>query len=173
MRNLIWVLLLSTAFLAFVAAPQERSFTLKQVSIHFEGKHASGTLNALTGTLRFDPLAPQHSRFEVQLPIAKLDAGASTENALSADWLDAARFPHITFVSTACLAVDNGFELQGDLTLHGQTRPVRIPFTYAEKGKKASFEGTLQIARRDFGVNMPGDVADTLNVTLAVHTTVK
>jgi polyisoprenoid-binding protein YceI len=173
MRNLIWVLLAGTVFLAFVAAPLERSFTLKQVSVRFEGKHASGTLNALTGTLRFDPLAPQNSRFEVQLPLAKLDAGASTENALSADWLDAARFPHITFVSSTCTAAGSGFELQGDLTLHGQTRPVRIPFTYAEKGKKASFQGTLQIARRDFGVNMPGDVADTLNVTIAVHTAVK
>lgn len=79
---------------------------------------------------------------------------------LSADFFDAAQFPKITFEATSFTKEDEGdFELTGDLTLHGQTKSVKLAAEYSGQMKdpwgntKAGFALSGKINRKDWGLN--------------------
>lgn len=70
------------------------------------------------------------------------------------------RFPTLTFVSTAARRTGEAeFELDGDLTIKGVTRPVTIPFTYEGTAKdpfgntRVGLEGSIVVNCKDFGVS--------------------
>jgi polyisoprenoid-binding protein YceI len=63
--------------------------------------------------------------------------------------LDVQRFPEIRFVSTSITAQDGGrFQVRGDLALHGTTRPVEFPLSFA----KDRYSGSVKIKQTDFGI---------------------
>jgi len=68
---------------------------------------------------------------------------------LSADVLDVARFPEITFASTAIEPSGAGrWTVTGRLTIHGQTRSTTFPVTLAN----GRYHGEVAIKQRDFGI---------------------
>jgi polyisoprenoid-binding protein YceI len=72
-------------------------------------------------------------------------------------FLDAERFPEITFASKRVEARDGSHVLVGDLTLHGVTKEIAIPFTITgplvHRGTTLlGFEASIQINRHDFGI---------------------
>ena len=83
------------------------------------------------------------------------------EHLKSADFFDAATFPIITFTATKYSSVDNdgSYELTGDLTLHGVTKPVTLSVEFGGVIKdpwgniKAGFTINGKINRKDFGLN--------------------
>ena len=82
-------------------------------------------------TLQFDPANP-----EAMSVIANIDVGSLalpnpptgfTEEMLGAQWFNAARYPEIRFRSTGVEQTGpNTARVTGDLTLHGQTKPVTL-----------------------------------------------
>jgi polyisoprenoid-binding protein YceI len=63
--------------------------------------------------------------------------------------LDSERFPEIRFRSTAVTPAAPGkWTIQGDLTIHGETRPVK--FEVALQG--GHYRGTAEIRQKDFGI---------------------
>jgi len=68
---------------------------------------------------------------------------------VSADVLDVARFPEITFTSNSIDATGpDRWTVSGRLTLHGQTRDVTFPVSRRD----AVYRGEAQIKQRDFGI---------------------
>ena len=63
--------------------------------------------------------------------------------------LDIKQFPEIRFQSTSVneKAADK-WEVTGNLTLHGQTRPVTVEVT----GKAGGYTGEVSVLQRDFGI---------------------
>ena len=81
------------------------------------------------------------------------------EHLRSPDFFNAKQFPSISFKSTSVKAIKDGYEVTGDLTLHGVTKAVTFKLM---GGKKAEFpKGTsrtgftteLTIKRSDFGMD--------------------
>jgi polyisoprenoid-binding protein YceI len=63
--------------------------------------------------------------------------------------LDVQRFPEIRFVSTAVTAQEGGrYQVRGDLTLHGVTKPVELPVTFAHD----RYTGSVKLKQTDFGI---------------------
>ena len=63
--------------------------------------------------------------------------------------LDVKRFPEIRFVSTSITPRDGGRYLaQGDVTLHGITRPVEALVTFS----KGRYSGSVKLKQTDFGI---------------------
>jgi len=63
--------------------------------------------------------------------------------------LDVQRFPEIRFVSTSITPQDGGhYQVRGDLTLHGTTRPVEFPITLS----KDRYTGSVKLKQTDFGI---------------------
>jgi len=63
--------------------------------------------------------------------------------------LDVALFPEIRFVSTSITSQDGGrYQVRGDLTLHGVTRPVEFPVAFAHD----RYNGSVKLKQTDFGI---------------------
>jgi polyisoprenoid-binding protein YceI len=77
----------------------------------------------------------------------------------SGDFFDAAQFPQLTFESTSFKKVsDDEYALEGNLTLKGTTKPVKLDVTYGGTMKdlygytKAGFEIKGKISRKAYGL---------------------
>ncbi len=78
---------------------------------------------------------------------------------LSPDFFDAAKYPKISFTATSFKKLDEGdFEITGDLTLHGETKPVTLAADFGGLMKdpwgniKAAFSLSGKINRKDWGL---------------------
>lgn len=136
-----------------------------------------GMFKNISGKLEFDPAEPEKMSFETEFDAASLWTGVPQrdDHLRSADFLDVANFPKISFKSKSVHQVGcNDYRVTGDLTIRGTTREVVLDVRFlgewqtpwwedgVNKGPKrrAGFEATTRINRYDFGVNwndsMPG-----------------
>lgn len=77
----------------------------------------------------------------------------------SPDFFDVETYPELRFKSTKVERTGEGYELTGDLTIKGVTRPVTLTVTEEGAGvdpwgnQKAAFSATGKFNRSDFGLN--------------------
>ncbi|MFD1863682.1 YceI family protein [Planococcus chinensis] len=95
----------------------------------------------------------------------KIDTASITTNNTdrdnhlrSADFFDAEQYPHITFKANEIVQKDDEYELNGDLTIKGVTRPATFEVEYGGKGTNpwgvevVAFNAEGKINRKDFGL---------------------
>jgi polyisoprenoid-binding protein YceI len=100
----------------------------------------------------------------------------------SADFFEIDKYPAMTYRSTGIRPHYDQYVLEGELTLHGVTRPVQLAleangFTRDPYGNtRAGFTATGEISRRDFGVdiNLPMDgggavVGDKVQINIEIE----
>jgi polyisoprenoid-binding protein YceI len=128
-----------------------------------------------------DPLA---SSVTATIQMASIETGNAIrdEHLRSADYFEVGTYPTMTFRSTGVRRDYDGGVVEGELTLHGVTRPVLLavevngfgpdPFG----GHRAGFTATAQFSRREFGIDLTvaldtGGVAvgDTVTVELEIE----
>ena len=103
-----------------------------------------GTLERVEGTVRVD---------SVDVRDAQLAGHLQSE-----DFFDAASHPEIAFASTGVRQVDGRFELDGDLTIRGVTRPVTLAVEVDGAGEdpyggtRLSLAGKGEIDRFDYSI---------------------
>lgn len=139
-----------------------------------------GRFTRFTGTIHLDEARLAASSVEASIEVGSIstDNEARDKHLRSADFFDAAKFPVITFKSTAVSEKAKGSLLvTGDLSLHGVTRRIEIPVTSlgaatmpTDKSVHAGFEGSLKLNRNDFGIKaFPGLLGDEVEVTLNIE----
>jgi polyisoprenoid-binding protein YceI len=120
-----------------------------------------GQFNTVSGFIEFDPGDLSKTRAEIAIGAAGIYTGVEkrNEHLRSADFLDVAQFPTITFASTEAHPYGaNRFRLTGDLTMRGVTRPVVLEVDYlgtvkAPQGETtAGFTASTVLHRLDWGV---------------------
>lgn len=121
-----------------------------------------GEFGKTTGTLVLDESDVTRSRVEATIDAATVDTREPPRDAdlRSANFLDVAKFPTITFKSTKVEKVGEGkLKVTGDLTLHGVTRPVTLDVTGPTReikdpwgNVKRGVSATAKINRKDFGL---------------------
>ncbi len=89
----------------------------------------TGRFTRLEANLQFDPANLAASRVDVTIDPRSIEADNAPSGFLQTlagkDWLDADRFPEMTFRSKSVEVTGaNTFRLHGELTLHGVTRPI-------------------------------------------------
>lgn len=145
---------------------------------HFGFSIFRGTFTGASGTLAIDPASPKKTQLSVTVPIASVQTSNAklNEELVSADWFDAAQFPNATFVSTAITpGPDNTALVDGNLTIHGVTKPARMQVHFhgagvnpMDKALTAGFDGRLAFNRSDFGVTKYVPVvSDHVELTIA------
>jgi polyisoprenoid-binding protein YceI len=75
---------------------------------------------------------------------------AEIEKTMKSDKvLDVASFPEISFASTGVDPSGEGaFNVRGDLSLHGKTRPIQFPVMF----KDGRYSGSVKLKQTDFGI---------------------
>lgn len=123
-----------------------------------------GHLDVDAGTISVDAAQPDRSSVEVVLQSASLDTrnDQRDQHLRSADFLDAERFPTITFrsreVKGAWREEGDRFAIVGDLTIRDVTKEVTLDATFEGQGKdpwggeRVSFSADTKIDRRDYGL---------------------
>lgn len=160
-----------------------------------------GTTSILEGTITTDPAAPANTTASITVPTASLRTGVDMrdEHLHSADWLDAAGHPGITFsVSSVTLAdpsatLSHGATLEatvtGEFSLKGIARTITAPAsvsffaidnpeiaaTYGISSNVLRIETNFDVALADHGVSVPAPmtlkVAPTIAVTVRLTAT--
>lgn len=142
---------------------------------HLGVSTAWGRFNSPEGSITWDDQDPAKSKITVTLQTGKVDTGNQKrdDHLRSPDFFSAKQFPTITFKSTSISkSADNQYQVTGDLTLHGVTKPLTVTLTKVgeadtQMGHRAGFEANFTIKRTEFGMNfMVGAIGD--DVTLFV-----
>jgi polyisoprenoid-binding protein YceI len=145
---------------------------------HFGVGHIYGRCNDISGTFTLDDKDAAACSFAMQVKTPSVDTGnpKRDQHLKSPDFFNAKQFPAITFKSTQVKQADaQNYEITGDLTLLGVTKPVqvrlqRIGTGSTPAGYRAGFEATLNVNRSEFGMKfMPDAIGDEVRVTVAVE----
>jgi polyisoprenoid-binding protein YceI len=140
---------------------------LAHTRIGFSARHAMvtkvrGQFNEFNGSAHLDTEHPANSKVDITIKVASIDTRNADRDAhlRTNDFLAMEEFPEITFRSTGVdQAGDNKFDVTGDLTIRGVSKPVTINFelnggTQDPWGNfRVGFDGTASINRKDWGVN--------------------
>lgn len=135
--------------------------------VHFDVLHMGfsyyeGRFSNVSGQLDLKPTDVPGSSVQITVPV---DAVSTTSAKLdgelkSADWLDAGKFPIMTFKSTEVKPTGEGeADVIGDLALHGITKSLTLHVKLVGSGTNpmdhkytAGFSVTGRLKRSDFGV---------------------
>ena len=123
----------------------------------------------LDAEYQYDPAQPTAAKLTVTVDPASLDTATGADafglkfnkELIGDGWLEAAKYPTITFASTAINVGDGQHgTVTGDLTFHGVTKPVVLDVTFNGSGAgmnplqtRAGFSASTTIKRSDFGVS--------------------
>jgi polyisoprenoid-binding protein YceI len=172
-------------------APLTGTWTIDpaHTNVHFAIGHLGistvrGRFGDVSGTIVADAAHPEKSTVAVTIKTASVDTGVAMRDGhlKTADFFDAEKYPEITFKSTRIEKTRRGFVARGDLTLHGVTRAVTLPFRVngpIVNGRGQSHVGaetSITLNRRDFGMNYGSllasgalDVANNVDVTISLE----
>ena len=163
-------------------AHSQAEFKVKHMMI----SNVKGSFNGLSGTLTEHATDATLSNVEASVDVSTVNTGDAQRDAhlKSADFFEAEKCPTMTFKSTSVKPNgDGGYDVTGDLSLHGQTRqqvfvvegpsaPAKDPWGNTRIGLSA----TAKISRKDFGLNWNAAletggilVGDDVQITLEVQ----
>jgi polyisoprenoid-binding protein YceI len=171
-------------FLLSYAATEEYKVDPAHTSVSFKIKHLAvtnvhGRFNDVSGRLRYDPDSSGNSAIEIKVNAASVDTAVSKrdEHLRSSDFFDVKKFPYIEFKSTSVKKVDaENYEVSGNLTLHGVTRPLKVSVVKTGEGQdpwggyRVGFETEFTIRRSDFGMKtMLVNVGNKVRISVSVE----
>ena len=135
--------------------------------IQFRIKHLGyswllGRFNNFEGKFSYDEKNPSAAKVSITIDTSSIDTNHAErdKHLRSADFLDVDKYPQAKFESTAFNELGNGKALlQGNLTLHGVTRPVDIQVEHTGHGPdpwggyRRGFSGTTKLTLKDYNIN--------------------
>ncbi|MEL7204841.1 MAG: cytochrome b/b6 domain-containing protein [Pseudomonadota bacterium] len=128
------------------------SITVKQL-----GSDVQGSFSDWTAAISFDEQADGvMGEVDVAIAIPSLTLGSVTDQAMGADFFNAAEHPTAQFAAEITRA-EEGFLATGTLTIKGTEIPVVLPFELALDGARAEMTGKVSLDRRDFGIGAGTD----------------
>jgi polyisoprenoid-binding protein YceI len=156
---------LVVAGLAALASADDYMVDPIHSSVSFQVSHLGlssvhGRFNAFSGAFTLDPSDPTKASFTLKIKPESIDTNnTKRDNHLrTSDFFDVKQFPDFSFKSTSVKPIEGGYEVTGDLTLHGTSKPV----TFSLKGgrsaemkgqRRTGFTTQLVLKRSDFGMD--------------------
>lgn len=130
---------------------------------HMMIANVKGEFTKISGSASYDPSNPSAGQIQAVIDASSISTRDEQRDGhlKSADFFDVARFPTITFQSSKVVPSGPGsFEVLGDLTIHGVTRPATLmveevtpeakdPWGAVRRGATAK----TKVNRKDFGLH--------------------
>jgi polyisoprenoid-binding protein YceI len=127
------------------------SFAVQRLGIQW----VSARFSDISGEFVIDPQGSA-SQVVVSVGIASLDCSEPrwNERLRSAEWLDVQRFPRMVYHSSRIELNNQHAVADGELTLHGVTRPIVLNVTFLKCSASATcqFAAHGQIRRSEYGL---------------------
>jgi polyisoprenoid-binding protein YceI len=154
----------------------EVSFTVRHMMV----SKVRGRFDTFEGTI-VTGASPLDSTVTASVDLSSINTGQEQRDAhiRSADFFEVEKYPTMTFVSSGIKQAEEGFFLEGDLTIKDVTKAVAFELEVtgfgpdAYGGTRCGLSATTQIDRHDYHVDfngpipgVPGGVAVSANVTI-------
>lgn len=170
------------------AAESVQSYSIDQdhSKVSFEVAHlvistVTGEFKKFKGTFKFNPEDFSQTQLEATADASSVDTAVKKrdDHLKSPDFFDVKKFSSMSFKSTSAKKTgDNTFELSGDLTIRGVTKPATFKVNYKGQIKQKNkvmqaFKAVTEINRKDFGVNFQNIVeagsvvGDTVTINIS------
>lgn len=177
----------SMLFSALVYAQQETyaidsEHSFANWSVRHVVAKTSGTFNDIQGKVVIDRADLANSSVEARINMLSVSSNHAKRDAhiVKDDYLDAAKFGEMTFVSTKVVAKsETDGVITGNFTLHGVTKEMTFPFkvlgfgTDPWGGHRVGLEAHTSIKASDFGykwgIKPNGAVGDDIEITLLLE----
>ena len=137
-----------------------------------------GRFNDISGTFTLSD-DPAKLAFMIDVAIDSVDSGNDKLDGhlKSPDFFNSTEFPKMSFKSTGAKKAANGmFEVMGDLTMHGVTKPitamVEITGQSSMMGQRGGAEAIFTVKRSEFGMNYgveKGMIGDMVKVVVGLE----
>jgi polyisoprenoid-binding protein YceI len=160
-------LLALSASLSLPAAAATYEIDAGHTNVGFKVKHmmvswVRGSFGTVSGTIEFDAAKPAATKVNAKVNVGSIDTGLKDrdDHLRGADFFDVAKYAEITFTGKEVKAVTaDGFDVVGDLNMHGVSKPATFHFTTPAAERKdpwgnikSGFTATAKINRQDWGL---------------------
>jgi len=136
--------------------------TIVEFSIKFAFSRIKGRFTAGKGAILYDEKNPSNSSITMVFESKSIDTGWGNRDRhlRTSDFFDVEKYPTIEFQSRRLVQAGAGWVVEGDLTMHGVTKRITMPFEFlqppvrnpTERWMVMNLGGTTRLARADFGV---------------------
>jgi polyisoprenoid-binding protein YceI len=186
MKNLTRLLFIASLTLGLLAPARAavETYTIDPVhsSAGFTLRHMvsrfTGNFTKVTGTVMVDRDNMENSSVVAAIDVGSLNTANEKRNAdvKSSSYFDFPTFPTMTFKSTSWKKTGDGtYDVTGDLTIKGVTKPVTLKVTSLGFGPGmkpgsmlSGWEATTTIKKSDFGVTGPAAMGKVLGDEVAI-----
>jgi polyisoprenoid-binding protein YceI len=166
-KNLVAMALATCAMtgIGMVAAGDDYAFDPAHSGVTFQIRHADlswipGRFNEFSGECTIDTADPAKSSFKMTIKPDSVDTNNAKRDGhlKSPDFFNTKQYPSIDFVSTEVAPIEGGYKVAGNLTLHGETKPVTFDLkggnmTEFPKGMpRTGYTTQFKVKRSDFGI---------------------
>lgn len=172
------------------AAPVAAASTWEIDGVHssvvFKVRHMGvapffGRFNQISGSVVVNDEKPAESKVELTIPTDSIDSNNAgrDKHLKSPDFFNAEEFPEIKFVSKTVSKDGKNWKVDGELSLHGVTKPVSVKVEQVgtgetRMGKRTGFDVAFTIKRSDFGMNgMLDGIGDEVQVMAGIECVAK
>lgn len=166
MKRLITLLTSLALAAALHAAPEAFKIDATHSSVGFSIRHifskVPGAFAKFEGTINYDAANPEASSVEATVDVATVDTQNQKrdDHLRSKDFFTVEQFPTASFKSTSWKKTgENTFDVTGDLTIKGTTKPTTLHVTLLGMGPGmkpgstiSGWEAKTTIKRADFGI---------------------
>lgn len=138
------------------AAHSEVGFSVKHMMI----SKVKGSFGSYDAVVEANEENLQGASIDFKIDVASINTNNADRDAhlRSADFFDAEQYPYITFKANDIVKKGDEYELTGDLTMKGVTRPATFEVEYGGKGTNpwgvevVAFNVEGKVNRKDFGL---------------------
>jgi polyisoprenoid-binding protein YceI len=175
--------LITVVSVASSARADDYALDPAHAAVNFKVSHLGlswtyGRFKEVSGAFTIDPAK---TSFTLAMKTGSIDTDNAQrdEHLKSPDFFNAKQFPEISFKSTAVKAVKDGYEVTGDLTLHGVTKPVTFNLTGGKTAElkgvtRTGFSTELVLKRSDFGLDKFKEaIGDEVHISISFEGTKK
>lgn len=193
MKKVLWLSLAVLLGQTPVALAAEWSIDTKHSSAGFKVRHmmvsnVKGQFGGVAGTASYDGKDIKSLKVDAEIDATTVNTGepGRDEHLKKPDFFDVEKYPKITFKSKKVVPQGKGkFQLVGDLTMHGVTKPVTLNvegpspvMTDAKGTSRVGASATANVKRKDFGIsynkvldNGGAAVGDDVDIDLEIEMT--
>lgn len=166
-----------TSTWAIDPAHSEVDFVVRHMGV----SNVHGRFGGIKGNIVNNDADASKSTVSVEIDTTTLDSGVSPRDGdlKGPGWFDVAKFPTASFTSTSVVVSSGHMKVDGNLTLHGISRPVELevdgptpPMPGMDHKPHSGYTGTTTIKRKDFGIgpNVPATVvSDEIKLTIELE----
>ena len=160
-----WILFVS--FGAVQAWAQSANFKIEEThtAVSFAISHLGfsethGRFNNVSGNLTYDAANSSKGSLNVTIVADSIDTNNKQrdDHLRGPDFFNVKQFPKIEFKSSKVEATNDGWNVTGTMTMHGESKEITIPLKKNGEGEtpfrdyRIGFSGELKIKRSDFGM---------------------